>query len=137
MKKVILPGIIAGFVLLAISFLALFLLVRLMPGLAEQYYNPVFSLEEEGAKTILYYLHPFVLSFALAWFWERFKGQFEGSWLLRGLELGLVYAVVASLPAMWITFSSLALSFQLVGSWFAYSIFQAAVVGLIYAKMNP
>lgn len=135
MKKVILPGIIAGFVLLAFSYLALFLLVKFLPSLAEQYYNPVFS--QEGDKTILYFLHPFVLSFALAWFWERFKGQFEGSWLLRGLELGVVYGVVASLPAMWITFSSLALSFQLVGSWFAYSMVQAAVVGVIYAKMNP
>ncbi len=135
MKKVILPGIIAGFVLLAFSYVALYLLVTLMPSLAEQYYNPVFS--QEGEKTILYFLHPFVLSFALAWFWERFKGQFEGSWLLRGLELGLVYAIVASLPAMWITFSSLALSFQLVASWFAYSMAQAAIVGLIYAKMNP
>ena len=135
MKKVIIPGVIAGFVLLAFSYGALYLLVTLLPSLAEQYYNPVFS--QEGDKTIMYFLHPFVLSFALAWFWERFKGQFEGSWLLRGLELGVVYAIVASLPAMWITFSSLALSFQLVGSWFAYSTVQAAVVGLIYAKMNP
>lgn len=135
MKKVIIPGVIAGFVLLAFSYGALYLLVTLLPSLAEQYYNPVFS--QEGDKTIMYFLHPFVLSFALAWFWERFKGQFEGSWLLRGLELGVVYAIVASLPAMWITFSSLALSFQLVVSWFAYSTVQAAVVGLIYAKMNP
>ncbi|NUO01395.1 MAG: hypothetical protein HUU01_12360 [Saprospiraceae bacterium] len=135
MKKVILPGIIAGFVLLAFSYLALFLLVSFLPSLAEQYYNPVFS--QEGDKTILYFLHPFVLSFALAWFWERFKGQFEGHWTLRGLELGLVYGIVATLPSMWITFSSLALSFTLVASWFVYGIFQAAVVGLIYAKMNP
>lgn len=135
MKKVILPGVIAGFVLLGLSYVALYLLVNLLPSLAEQYYNPVFS--QEGDKTILYFLHPFVLSFALAWFWERFKGQFEGHWMLRGLELGLVYAIVASLPAMWITFSSLALSFTLVLSWLAYSTAQAAVVGLIYAKMNP
>lgn len=135
MKKVILPGIIAGFTLLAFSYLALYLLVSFLPGLAEQYYNPVFSLE--GDKTVLYFLHPFILSFALAWFWERFKGQFEGPWILRGLELGLVYGIVATLPAMWITFSSLSLSFPLVASWFVYGIFQAAVVGVIYAKMNP
>lgn len=135
MKKVIIPGLIAGFTLLAFSYIALYLLVQFMPSLAEQYYNPAFSLE--GNKTILYFLHPFILSFALAWFWERFKGQFNGSSLLRGLELGLVYGIVATLPSMWITFSSLALSFMLVGSWFVYGIIQAALVGLIYAKMNP
>ncbi len=135
MKKVIIPGLIAGFTLLAFSYIALYLLVQFMPSLAEQYYNPAFSLE--GNKTILYFLHPFILSFALAWFWERFKGQFNGSSLLRGLELGLVYGIVATLPSMWITFSSLALSFTLVGSWFVYGIIQASLVGLIYAKMNP
>jgi hypothetical protein len=135
MKNVILPGVLAGFVLLAFSYAALWGLVRFLPSLAEQYYNPVFSLE--GDKTVLYFLHPFVLSFALAWFWARFKGQFEGHWIVRGLELGLVYGIVATLPAMWITFSSLSLSFPLVLSWFAYGVFQAAVVGLIYAKVTP
>ena len=135
MKKFLFPGLIAGFTLLVFSYLALYLMVSFFPTLAEEYYNPVFSME--GDKTIFYFLHPFILSFALAWFWDRFKPLFHGSMWFRGLELGFVYAVVATLPAMWITFSSISISFTLVASWFVYGLFQATVAGIIFAKTNP
>ncbi|TNE53901.1 MAG: hypothetical protein EP344_14620, partial [Bacteroidetes bacterium] len=120
---------------LLFSYLALHLIVRFMPHLAEQYYNPVFDLE--GDKTYLYFLHPFILSFALAWFWSRFKELFTGSFWWRGTEMGLVYGLVATLPSMWITFSSLAISFPMVLTWFLYGLFQAIVVGIVYAKISP
>lgn len=135
MKKFLLKGIVAGAVLLVFSYVALYLIVTFVPGVAEEYYNPIFDMG--GDKTILYFLHPFILSFALAWFWRRFKSLFHGSFWVRGAEMGLVYAVVAVLPSMWITFSALAVSFSLVLSWLAYGLFQAVVVGIIYAKISP
>ena len=71
MKKIIIKGLVAGAILLLFSYLALHLVVRFLPDVAEQYYNPMFDME--GNKTYLYFLHPFILSFALAWFWSRFK----------------------------------------------------------------
>jgi len=121
--------------LLILSYAALYLVVRFLPNIAEEYYNPVFSLE--GDKTVLYFLHPFILSFALAWFWRRFKSLFTGPFWWRGIEMGLVYGIIATIPSMWITFSSLAVSFTLVFTWFLYGLFQAVVVGIIYAKISP
>ena len=121
--------------MLVFSYLALYLIVTFAPAVAEEYYNPIFDMG--GDKTILYFLHPFILSFALAWFWRRFKSLFHGSFWVRGIEMGLVYAVVAVLPSMWITFSALAISFPIVLSWLAYGLFQAVVVGIIYAKISP
>lgn len=46
MNKIILKGLIAGGTLLLVSYITLFLLVKFMPGLAEQYYDPMFSLKE-------------------------------------------------------------------------------------------
>lgn len=135
MQKLILKGVVAGLILLVFSYLALYLMVNFFPDIAEQYYNPIFDLE--GDKTYLYFAHPFILSFALAWFWRRFKSLFTGPFWWRGIELGLVYAVVATLPSMWITFSSLAVSFNLVLTWFLYGLFQAVVVGIVYAKISP
>lgn len=135
MKKFLLKGIVAGAVLLVFSYVALYLVVTFVPGVAEEYYNPIFDMG--GDKTILYFLHPFILSFALAWFWRRFKSLFHGSFWVRGIEMGLVYAVIAVLPSMWITFSALAVSLPLVLSWLAYGLFQAVVVGIIYAKISP
>lgn len=135
MKTFLLKGFVAGGVLLVFSYLALYLIVTFAPAVAEEYYNPIFDMG--GDKTILYFLHPFILSFALAWFWRRFKSLFHGSFWVRGIEMGLVYAVVAVLPSMWITFSALAISLPIVLSWVAYGLFQAVVVGVIYAKISP
>jgi hypothetical protein len=51
--------------------------------------------------------------------------------------MGLVYGLIATLPSMWITFSSLAISPALVASWLIYGVFQAMVVGIIFAKISP
>ncbi len=135
MQKFLIKGIVAGVLLLLMSFAALYFVVTFLPGIAEEYYNPIFSLE--GEKTYLYFLHPFMLSFALAWFWKRFKTLFKGPFWLRGMEMGLVYGLIATLPSMWMTFSALAVSLPIVFTWLLYGVFQAVVVGIIYAKISP
>lgn len=135
MKKFLIKGIAAGAALLVLSYGALYLVVSLVPSLAEQYYDPIFSFD--GDKAILYFLHPFILSFALAWFWRRFKSLFHGPFWWRGIEMGLVYGLIATLPAMWIIFSSLSVSLSLVLSWFIYGVLQAMVVGIIFARLSP
>ena len=135
MKRFLIKGIAAGAALLVISYAALYLVVSLFPSVAEQYYDPVFSFE--GDKAILYFAHPFVLSFALAWFWRRFKSLFHGPFWWRGMEMGMVYGLIATLPAMWIIYSSLAVSLTLVLTWLLYGVFQAIVVGMIFAKISP
>ncbi len=135
MQKFLLKGIVAGVILLVLSYAALWILVNFTPDMAEQYYNPIFDME--GDKTYLYFLHPFILSFALAWFWRRFKSLFHGPFWWRGIEMGLVYGLIATLPSMWITFSSLAVSFPLVLTWLLYGVFQGVIVGIVYAKISP
>jgi hypothetical protein len=135
MKKVILPGIVAGIVLLALSYLVLFTIIRLLPSMAEEYYNPIFW---PGAdRAFLFYFHPFILGFALSWLWNRFKPLLQSSGWMRGLELGLGYALVATLPSMWITFSAISVSLVMVASWLLYGWVQATVAGLVFCKMNP
>lgn len=135
MRIFLVKGIIAGAALLVLSYAALYLIVTFFPGIAEEYYNPVFNFE--GSKGALYFIHPFILSFALAWFWRRFKTLFHGPFWWRGLEMGLVYGLIATLPAMWITFSAMAVSLTLVFTWFLYGVFQAMVVSVIFAKLSP
>ena len=135
MKKVLTTGLIAGIVLFIISYGGLFLSIRFFPELFVMYNNPLFN--SDGSKDVLFYLHAFIISFALSWFWERFKGLFHGPFILRGLEFGLVYAIVALLPVMWITFSSIDITFIMVASWFLYGLVQAVLAGILFAKINP
>ncbi|WP_207424902.1 hypothetical protein [Desertivirga brevis] len=135
MKKILYSGIIAGVSLFIISYGGLYLAIRFFPEFFLLYNNPLFN--SDGSRDVLFYLHAFIISFALSWFWERFKSLFSGHFLLRGLEFGLIYALVALLPVMWITFSSLDITITMVASWFLYGFVQAVVAGVIFAKINP
>lgn len=135
MKKVLLSGIVAGSLLFVLGYGSLFLAIKFFPSLFTAYSNPLFN--SDGSRDILFYLHAFVLSLALAWFWERFKGMFKGNFIVRGFEFGFVYAIVALIPVMWITFSALDVTVTMVLSWLLYGFFQAIVAGIVFAKMNP
>lgn len=135
MKKIFLSAIITAIILFVFSYGGLFLSVKFFPELFVEYNNPLFN--SDGSRDFLFYLHPVIISFSLSLFWERFKKLFHGSFLLRGLEFGFVYSLVALLPVMWITFSSLDITILMVSSWFAYGFFQALIAGLALAKINP
>jgi hypothetical protein len=136
MKKTVIASLTAGVVLLLVSLALLYFLVAVFPNVAEEYFSPVFRWSDAG-KDWMFYAHPFVLSFALKWFWERYKGLFTGSALLRAFEVALVYGIVALLPVLWLTFSAIDISWQMVGSWLLYGILQAFIAGIIFAKINP
>ena len=135
MKKIIRSGLIAGALLFILCYGGLYLGIRLFPALFMDYNNPLFN--SDGNRDVFFYMHAFIISFALSWFWDRFKGLFHGHFILRGLEFGFVYAMVSLLPVMWITFSSLDITFFMVLSWFLYGFFQAVVAGTLFAKLNP
>ena len=135
MKNIIKPAAIAGVILFVVSYGGLYLAIQFMPYLFVKYINPMFT--SDNGRDILFYSHAFVVSLALSWFWDRFKALFKGNFVVRGLEFGLVYSVVALVPVMWITFSSLDVTFIMVLSWFFYGLFQAVVAGVVFAKVNP
>jgi hypothetical protein len=135
MKKVLPSGLIAGIVLFIFSYGGLYLAVRFFPAFFVEYNNALFN--SDGHRDILFYLHAFIISFALSWFWDRFKGLFQGPILLRGLKFGLTYTIVALLPVMWISFSALDVTVLMVSSWLIYGLIQAIISGFIFGKMNP
>lgn len=135
MKKILFSGLIAGIILFIISYGGLFLAVKFFPNLFVEYNNPLFN--SDGSRDILFYLHAFIISIALSWFWERFKGIFQGNFLVKGLEFGFVYTIVSLVPVMWITFSAMDITVTMVSSWLVYGFVQAFIAGLIFSKTNP
>ncbi|HTB53583.1 MAG TPA: hypothetical protein VK718_12505 [Ferruginibacter sp.] len=135
MKKIITSGLVAGTSLLILSILGLFATSLIFPNIAMQYFDPAF--DSESNRIVFYYLHPFVIGLALAWFWNRFKGVLTGSFITRGVEFGLIYIAVATFPMMWLIYSSMSVSLAIVATWFVLAFFQAIIAGLIFEKMNP
>jgi hypothetical protein len=135
MKKVFVAGLVAGIVLLILSVLGLYGTIWLFPSLAMQYFDPAF--DTQSSRVMIYYVHPFVISMALSWFWNRAKRVLTGSFLTRGIEFGLIYALVAIFPMMWLIYSAMSISIAMVTTWFVLGLLQGIIAGLIFEKINP
>ncbi len=135
MKKIIIGGILSGVALLILSISGLYATIFLFPSIAEEYFNPAF--ESQSSRIMFYYIHPFIISMALAWFWSRFKKVLTGSYIARGIEFGLIYLMVATFPMMWLIYSALDVSLAMVITWFILALLQGIIAGLIFEKTDP
>lgn len=134
MNKILSAGAIAAAVLLALAFLSIKVLPIVMPAVAEEYYKPVFVNDE--TRNLFYFVHPVILAFALSWFWNLFKGVLNGNWLMQALEMGFIYLIVATLPAMIIIYSAIDVSLITIGTWLLYGFIQGTVAGVVFARMH-
>lgn len=136
MKKIIISGLIVGVILFILGYGGLYIAINAFPEAFTEYNSPLF--DSDGSKDLFFYSHAFIVALALAALWERFKGLFTGHhFLVRGVEFGFLYALVALLPVLWITFSALDVTIITVGTWFIYGLAQALIAGIIFAKLNP
>lgn len=135
MRKAVLSILIAGIVLLAFSYGILYLSVLLFPKLSEEYYSPIFATGK--ARNSLYFVHPFIMAVALKYFWRRFKTLFKGSFIRRGIEVGFIYGLIATIPSMWLILSAMKVSVGMAISWVVYGFLQAMITGIVYAKRSP
>jgi|694.fasta_scaffold00826_20 hypothetical protein len=136
-KKMIASGFVAGLALSLLSYGGLFVAVQI-PFLAPffvEYLSSVFISDQ--SRDVFFYSHAMLISFALSFFWEKFKSSFSGSMLLRGVEFGIVYTITGLFPILWLTYSQIEVSATMVLSWLIFGLFQASVAGIIFAKMNP
>ncbi|HEY8782232.1 MAG TPA: hypothetical protein VIM16_11480 [Mucilaginibacter sp.] len=135
MKKIIIPGLIAGIILLVLGVFCLYLTIWLFPKLAIQYYNPAFN--SGSGRNIIYYIHPFIIGMALSWFWGRIKGTLTGSFISRGIGFGLIYALIATFPMILLIYGAMSVSLTMVGTWFAFGLLQGVIAGLVFGKVDP
>ena len=135
MKKIIIPGLVAGFSLLVLSVAGLYATIWLFPGIAQQYFDPAFDMQ--SSRVMIYYLHPFIIAIALSFFWGRFKPVLTGSFFTRGIEFGLIYAMVAVFPMMWLIYGAMSVSIEMLATWFILAVLQGLIAGLIFEKLNP
>ncbi len=127
-------GLIAGAALFLASFGSLYAAINLKPDLFVDYINPIFN--SDGSRDVYFYMHPFVLSFALAVLWNRFRRFLPGGIFVKGVEFGLMYALVGLIPVMWITYSAIDVDFVMVSTWMLYGFSQATLCGIVFALLD-
>lgn len=136
MKNAITPILIAGFVVLITTFAIIYSAIFLLPEMMDHYYESIFR-TSSFQTDLLFYLHPFILSISLYWFWNKLKSSLNGSAVSRAIQLAFTFGFIAMLPVFWITFSSLNISLIMVLTWLGLGIAQSFVAGIVFSKMNP
>lgn len=128
--------LLAGILVLIVSIGLLYGSITFFPVLMDEYYNSVFR-SNSFTTDLLFYVHPFILSAAMFWFWEITKELFTGSLLIRAYKVGVSYGLIAMVPVLWLTFSAIDVSPLMVFTWVAYGVLQAFIACLVFAKRNP
>ena len=138
MKKIILPGIIAGIAMLVLSMVVGMLTNLAFPSLMNEYENPALFRSWSDPIMNLYYLHPFLVGILLAWAWDKTKKLVKAKGPYgRGLHFGLAFFAISTIPGMLISYSSFPVSLAMIATWSISSLVQLIGAGIVYAKMNP
>lgn len=136
MKKIVLPGIIAGAVMLMVSFLLGYVTNPLF-GVSNEYENNALFRPWSDPLMSLYFLHPFVLGLALSYFWHKFSPLIKGNNIFeRGFKFGMYIVVLLTIPGMLISYSTFPVSFLMILSWSITALFEIIAAGIILAKIN-
>ncbi|MBI3984747.1 MAG: hypothetical protein HY344_02280 [Candidatus Levybacteria bacterium] len=92
MKRIILPGFIAGVCMLIVSLLCGYVSNTFIPGLAKEYENVHLFRPWTDPLMLIYFANPFVFGFFLAIAWDYIKVLFKDDRSLRrGFAFGLVF----------------------------------------------
>lgn len=137
MKKILLPGIVAGIVMLIVGMVVSQLFGMVVPTLMAEYNNPNLFRPWDDPLMSLYFLYPFYLGIALAWVWDKVKLLVAaGGVLKRGATFGLAFFVVASFPGIFMTYSCHPYSLTMVISLWVGALVQLVCAGVVYARLN-
>ncbi|MDD5163100.1 MAG: hypothetical protein PHD95_02720 [Candidatus ainarchaeum sp.] len=130
--KIVLAGIAAGIAILIISmafsyfFQAAFGFDVLSLGGMRAANDPIMA---------LFFLHPFVISFVVAIFFEKTKKAFSGTATSQGLSLGLLAWLVSSIPSAFIVFSSMNYPIGFTLNSLIGPLVYMVIAGIIIAKI--
>jgi len=134
MKKIILFGLLAGLIMLAAGMLLSTVFHILAPTLKEEYENVNLFRPWDDPLMLLMFVQPFVTGIILAWVWQKTKGLFVGTNVLKsGLCFGLIYWIT-TLPGMIISYGTFPLSMLMVASWIAGNLISAIFAGMLLSK---
>lgn len=122
-------GLIAGVAIFVVGFVLQWGIQSLIPGLTAQYQNPELFRPWTDPLMMAAFAYPFVLGLVLAYLWDRLK-------MKDPMEFAKLYFIIASIPGMYITYTSFTVSLTMVLVWTVTGFVQAYTAGHVFTKMK-
>ena len=127
-------GFIAGFVNLLFGLGINAVLGMILPGLEQEYQNSSVFRSWQDPLMMIYVAYPFILGLVLTYLWRKLYKQLKGTDPQKAMEFAKIYFVIATIPGMFISYTSLQLSFLMILVWTFTGFIQAYLAGLVYTK---
>ncbi len=125
-------ALIAGFANLVLGLVLNMGIGLIIPGVTQEYQNTAIFRPWNDPLMMLYFAYPFILGFVLIHLWNSVKENAKKS----PFEFAKLYFVIATIPGMFITFSSFQLSLTMILLWTITGFLQAFVAGYIFSKVK-
>lgn len=127
-------GLIAGFLNLLVGLGLNWGVSLVLPGILKEYQNTTIFRPWTDPLMMTYFAYPFILGVALSYLWDLVHKQFKGEPLSKAFEFAKMYFLIATIPGMFISYTSLQLSLVMILLWTATGFLQALIAGLVFAK---
>lgn len=137
MNLILKRGIIAGFAILAAGFIFSWIVGSLFPAVMNEYDNLSIFRPWDDPLMTAYFAYPFVLGIALAYFWQTFDKKIKGEdEVARAMEFAKFYFIIATIPGMFISYTTFNLSLLMILLWTISAYIDAFIAGWIFAKIK-
>ncbi|KKT74992.1 MAG: hypothetical protein UW69_C0022G0002 [Microgenomates group bacterium GW2011_GWA2_44_7] len=135
MIKIVKQGLIIGIVNLLVGLIFNQTVGLLFPGITQEYVRSGLFRPWTDPLMMAFFLYPFILGLVLAYFWSRFGKQIEGKTSsAKALNFAKLYFLIATVPGMFVSYTSFRVSALMIGSWTLTGFVEAFVAGWILAK---
>ncbi len=135
-KKIILPGFVAAIFMAIASVVLSYLGNMIFPSLAIEYANTDVFRAMNDPLMIAFWFTPLITGLILAFVWDNTKKLFKGHSFCRGRKFGVMYFLVVTFPGMFITYTSMQVSFLMVGSWAVMGLIHGLIAGWTFVWLN-
>lgn len=129
-------GLLAGLAILVLGVIFNFVLEALIPSLAKEYQNPSLMRPWTDPLMIIFFAYPFILGIVASYFWNLLAKNFSGDAIKKAFEFARTYFIIATVPGMFISYTTFQVSFLMVLSWTVLGFLEVFVAGLIFAKVK-
>src|SRR3989304_7813630 len=135
MNLIIKRGLLAGVVNLIIGFGLNWLLGIIFPSMMLEYQNTAIFRPWSDPLMTVYFGYPFVLGLVLAYFWEMAGKELKGNTPVeKALGFATLYFIIATIPGMFISYTSFQVSLVMIAAWTVTGFIQAFVAGWGFAQ---
>jgi hypothetical protein len=135
MRKIVLPGLLIGVANFIVSMAVSKIFGVIFPSIATEYTNTALFRPWSDPLMLLFFVYPFLMGILFAWFWHKVKNTFTRD-LKGGIDFAITYWIIATIPGMFITYTSMPYSGLMILSWLIGGLIQALIAGLILVKIN-